>query len=64
MAADWKDGCVTELAVSADEVEICMKSIKTGVKFPRGYYRFPLITGRKENTAASSESRAQSRFCP
>ena len=64
MAADRKDGCVTEPAVSENEVEICMKSIHTGLKFPRGYYRFPLITGRRENTAASSESRAQSRFCP
>ena len=64
MAADWKDGCVSELAVSPDAVEICMKSIHTGLKFPRGYYRFPLITPSRENTAASSESRAQSRFCP
>lgn len=64
MAADWKDGCVTELTVSPDAVEICMKSIHTGLKFPRGYYRFPWTAGRMENTAASSESRAQSRFCP
>ena len=39
-APDWKDGCITELGVSEDSVEICMKSIDTGKKFPRGYYRF------------------------
>lgn len=40
MASDWKDGCKTELIVSKDTVEICMSSIDSGIKFPRGYYRF------------------------
>ena len=40
MSPDWKDGCVTELAVSAHAVEIRMRSIESGRRFPRGYYRF------------------------
>lgn len=28
-----------------NEVEICMSSIESGVKFPRGYYRF--VKGKK-----------------
>ena len=40
MCPDWKDGVKTELVVSKDSVEICMKSISSGIKFPRGYYRF------------------------
>ena len=40
MSTDWKDGCVTELYITKDSVEICMKSINNGIKFPRGYYRF------------------------
>lgn len=40
MSPDWNEGCVTELSVDDDEVEICMSSITTGIKFPRGYYRF------------------------
>ncbi len=37
---DWKDGCITELYVSRNETEIRMRSIETGILFPRGYYRF------------------------
>lgn len=40
MSPDWKDGCKTELIVTKDAVEICMSSIDTGIRFPRGYYRF------------------------
>ncbi len=40
MSHDWNDGCITELLVSDSEVEICTSSVKTGIKFPRGYYRF------------------------
>lgn len=40
MSPDWKDGCKTELSVTGDEVEICMSSIESGKRFPRGYYRF------------------------
>lgn len=40
MSPDWKDGCKTELVVTKDMVEICMSSIDSGIKFPRGYYRF------------------------
>ena len=40
MSLDWNDGCVTELSITENEVEICMSSIKTGIKFPRGYYHF------------------------
>ncbi len=44
MAPDWKDGCITELAVTSDAVEIRMKSVETGQAFPRGYYRLPVST--------------------
>lgn len=40
MAADWKDGCVTELTVSKDAIEIDTRSVATGTHFPRGCYRF------------------------
>ena len=40
MSPDWKDGCRTELIISEDTVEIIMSSIESGVKYPRGYYRF------------------------
>lgn len=40
MSPDWKDGCKTELLVARDEIEICMSSIESGIRFPRGYYRF------------------------
>lgn len=40
MAPDWKDGCKTELIVSENTLEICMSSIASGRKFPRGYYCF------------------------
>ena len=41
MSADWKDGCVTELKVSEDAIEIDTQSVATGTHFPRGFYRFP-----------------------
>lgn len=40
MSPDWKDGCKTELTVTRNEIEICMSSIESGIRFPRGYYRF------------------------
>ena len=40
MSPDWNDGCVTELAIAENEVEICISSLRTGIKFPRGYYYF------------------------
>lgn len=40
MSPDWKDGCKAELSVTRDEIEICMSSIESGIRFPRGYYRF------------------------
>jgi len=43
MASDWKDGCRTEIWVSRDTVEICMSSVDSGTKFPRGYYRFRVV---------------------
>ena len=43
MSPDWNDGCVTELALNQNNLEISMKSIKTGLKFPRGYYRFKIL---------------------
>jgi len=45
MARDWKDGCATELIVSGDMVEIRMRSIASGIMFPRGYYRFTVPAG-------------------
>ena len=40
MSSDCNDGVKTELVVAEDMVEISMSSIHSGVKFPRGYYRF------------------------
>lgn len=40
MSLEWNDGCKTEITVSREEVEICMSSIESGMRFPRGYYRF------------------------
>lgn len=40
MSPDWKDGCITEIAVTMNTVEICMRSIESGVQYPRGYYCF------------------------
>lgn len=40
MAPEWKDGCKTELILTSQSVEICMSSIKSGIKLPRGYYHF------------------------
>ena len=45
MHFDWKDGCKTELIITENEVGICMSSIDSGVKFPRGYYR--VVMGEK-----------------
>lgn len=42
MSPDWKDGCITELSVSQNEVEVCMRSVETGIKFPRAYYRWEI----------------------
>lgn len=38
MSSDWDDGCIAEISIAEDEIEICMSSVKTGTKFPRGYY--------------------------
>jgi len=40
MSPDWKDGCITELTITDNSVEICMRSIDSGIRFSRGYYRF------------------------
>ena len=40
MSADWKDGCITELMVAENVIEIDTRSIASGMHFPRGYYRF------------------------
>lgn len=40
--ADWKDGAVLHLKISGASIELCSKSILTGKKYPRSYYRFPL----------------------
>ncbi len=37
---DWKDGCGTELTITKNTVEICMHSVETGIRYPRGFYRF------------------------
>lgn len=42
MSPDWKDGCKAELTVWEDGIEVCMSSIESGVRFPRGCYRFPV----------------------
>ena len=38
MPNDWNDGCITEITIGENEIEVCISSIKTGTKFPRGYY--------------------------
>lgn len=40
MAPDWNDGCITELYITQDAVEIRMSSISSGTGFARGYYFF------------------------
>ena len=40
MAADWKDGCISELSVTERLIEIDSRSVTSGTHFPRGYYRF------------------------
>ena len=40
MAADWTDGCISELSISARHIEIDTRSVVSGIHFPRGYYRF------------------------
>lgn len=40
MAADWKDGCITELAISGNMIEIDTRSVTSRTHFPRGYYHF------------------------
>ncbi len=46
MSPDWKDGCKTELIITKNTVEICMSSIESGIRFPRGYYRFSTVPKR------------------
>ncbi len=50
---DWSDGCVTEISITKDTVEICMSSIKTGTKFPRSYYLFR----KEQNCRCEMQSR-------
>ena len=40
MAADWKDGCISEMSISERLIEIDTRSVTSGKHFPRGYYRF------------------------
>lgn len=40
MSSNWNEGCISELSVTDHETEICISSIKTGIKFSRGYYYF------------------------
>jgi len=40
MAADWKDGCISELSISERHIEIDMRSVTSGAHFPRGSYCF------------------------
>ena len=49
MSPDWKNGCKTELSVTRDEIEICMCSIESGIRFPRGYYRFFVRNTQESN---------------
>ena len=37
---EWKDGVIAELKIFSNAIEVSFKSIKTGVLYPRGYYRF------------------------
>lgn len=39
MSADWKDGCITELMLAENVIEIDTRSIASRKHFPRGYYR-------------------------
>ncbi|MCU6735688.1 metallophosphoesterase family protein [Diplocloster agilis] len=40
--SDWKDGTILDLNITEETIEIITKSIQTGTKYPRAYYRFPL----------------------
>lgn len=43
MPADWKDGVVMELFLYDTMLEVKTKSARTGIYYPRGYYRFDLM---------------------
>lgn len=43
ISPDWNDGCITEIALNQNNLKISMKSIKTGLNFPRGYYHFEIL---------------------
>ena len=38
MSDNWNEGCITEITIGETEIEICMSSIRTRIKFPGGYY--------------------------
>ena len=40
MAPDWKDGCITEMTVYPNGIDITIRSIESGMNYPRGYYRY------------------------
>lgn len=40
MAPDWKDGCITEMSVYPNGIDITIRSIESGMNYPRGYYRY------------------------
>ena len=40
MSPDWMDGSAVELLLRGDGVDISMRSINSGVRFPRGCYSF------------------------
>ena len=61
MAPDWKDGCITEMNVSADEVEIRMRSIDSGISFSRGYYHFQVYPQFCVNTNHRCKAQSGSR---
>ena len=55
---DWKDGIVTEITLQDHQAEICMKSVRSGIRFSRGYYRFSF--GKSEKASYRNQLRL---FC-
>ena len=42
LPSEWASGVYWELSLTKNTVEICARSVHTGVRFSRGYYRFEM----------------------
>ena len=42
LPSEWASGVYWELSLTKSTIEICARSVHTGVRFSRGYYRFEM----------------------